>query len=648
MSLIKQLFLAICLFLAAAFSGSFLVSVESSREQLVSQLRSHAQDAATALGLSLTPHIDDPAMVELMVSSIFDSGYFASIRVLRVSDGSVMAERQMQAGMRVPGWFAGLVDLQPTGGEALVMRGWQQAARVEVISHPQFALARLWDAALGSLFWLLLCGLLSAALGGWLLQRQLRPLQQMTLQAEAIARREFHTLDDIPRTPELRRVVLAMNQMVGKLRSLFAEEAARSERLRDEAYRDPLTGLANRRLLLLHLHTRLAASEVNTAGSLLLLQVNDLAGLNQRHGAPRSDALLTAIATLLERLSHAHGHADWLAARSRGGEFALLAPGLSGDERQALTSELLAGLEQLRATDASDCTPVAFLGLTAFQPGEDDEQVLARADLALAQARLQPEQPCACLDDSHPQPSIGLHDWHQWLDEALEAGRLLLYFQPVADCRDTSRILQHKVLARLQAPDGTAIPAARFLPWIARLGWSARLDLLMLEHLLEHLQRQPAPLALSLCPETLRDDASLERLLHLLRHHPQQAPLLTLELDERSLPPRERLEALCQRLRTTGYGLALQHFGGSFSRIGNLAHLGLAYLKLDGSYIRGIHRDADKRLFIEAVRRTTRSIDLPLIAEMVEHEEELQILRELGLDAVMGRLVGAPEPAQGR
>src|ERR1700675_3863360 len=73
MSLFKQLLIAICLFLVIAFSGSFLVSLESSRAQYVNQLRSHAQDAATALALTLTPNIDDPAMVELLVSSIFDS-----------------------------------------------------------------------------------------------------------------------------------------------------------------------------------------------------------------------------------------------------------------------------------------------------------------------------------------------------------------------------------------------------------------------------------------------------------------------------------------------------------------------------------------------------------------------------------------------
>src|SRR3990167_3934802 len=111
MSLLKQLFLAICLFLVVAFTGSFIASVENSREQLISQLSSHAQDAATALGLSLTPHVDDPAMIELMVSSIFDSGYFTSIRVLGIPDERVMVERQSDIeSQQVPRWFVRLVD----------------------------------------------------------------------------------------------------------------------------------------------------------------------------------------------------------------------------------------------------------------------------------------------------------------------------------------------------------------------------------------------------------------------------------------------------------------------------------------------------------------------------------------------------------
>ena len=154
MSLFKQLLIAICVFLVVAFSGSFIVSLESSRAQYVNQLRSHAQDAATALALSLTPNIDDPAMTELMVSSIFDSGYYASIRVVDLSNNKVLVERAAEPDASgVPVWFVKMIGLAPAGGDAIVSRGWQQAARVEVISHPMFALAKLWQSALGSLGW---------------------------------------------------------------------------------------------------------------------------------------------------------------------------------------------------------------------------------------------------------------------------------------------------------------------------------------------------------------------------------------------------------------------------------------------------------------------------------------------------------------
>ena len=646
MSLLKQLFLAICLFLVVAFTGSFIASVETSREQLLSQLRSHAQDAATALGLSMAPHVDDPAMLELMVSSIFDSGYFASIRVVSIADDRVIVERSTEVrAENVPQWFVDLVNLTPEGGDALIMRGWEQAARVEVLSHPQFALAKLWDGAIGSLLWLLLCGLVSAVLGGWLLRTQLRPLDNMVQQAQAITRREFLTLPRVPRTPELKRVVLAMNQMVDKLKTLFAEEAARSEKLREEAYQDSLTGLANRRQFDIRLGNQLVVNEQNAEGYLLLLRVNDLGGLNQRLGGQRTDALIGALGELLKRLLATQGRSEWLASRSRGGEFTLLAPGLSSDDAERLAEEISEHLDNLRQTGASDCDPVAHMGIAAFRPGEEPAAVIGRADQALAQAQSNAARCWERLDDFTAQSGQGLHDWRGWIDEALNQGKLQLYFQPVVACV-SGKLLQRKVLARLLDPHGEAVAAGRFLPWIERLGWAARFDLAMLEHALAHLSRHAEPLALSLSAATLREAATRDRFLALLRSHPQQAHLLTLEVDERHLPPPVELEALSQNLREAGYGLGLQHFGGRFSLIGNLTHLGLAYLKIDGTYIRAIDLESDKRMFIEAIFRATNSIDLPLIAEMVETQGELEVLTELGVHGAMGRLIGAPAPWQ--
>jgi diguanylate cyclase (GGDEF)-like protein len=645
MKLRNQLFLAICLFLLVAFSGSFFVSLESSREQTLSQLRAHAQDAATALGLSLTAQVDDPAMMELMVSSIFDSGYFSNIRIVNIANRQVLVERSVSAPIKgVPGWFVRLVNLRHEGGDALVMRGWEQVARVEVLSNPQFALAKLWDSTVGSLIWLLVCGLLSAVFGGWLLRRQLRPLDNMVRQAEAISKREFLSLPKLPRTPELKRVVLAMNQMVEKFKALFSEEAARSEKLRSESYQDSQTGLANRRLLDEQLADQLLIAEQNSEGHLLMLRLNDLNGLNQRLGGQRTDALIGAVGELLKRLTRLPERRTWLAARNRGGEFSLLTPGLGTEDATRLASEISATLENLRLTGASDCMPVAHLGIVAYHPGEAATDVLLRLDQSLAEARQRPERPWVLVSRSEIAMKQSPHDWRTRIDDALTQGQLLLYFQPVVQCADTSEVLHHKVLARLPDPQDQAIAAGQFLPWVERLDWSARFDLAMLEATLDYLAVNRWPLALSLSGSTLRDKPQLQLILDMLESLPELAPLLTLEIDERQLPPPDDLQRLSHSLLDTGCRIGLQHFGGSFSQIGNLTQLGLAYLKIDGAYIRQIDQQPDKRLFIEAIFRATNSIDLPLIAEMVETQGELEAIRELGVFGVMGRLIGPPEP----
>ncbi|MGK9066267.1 cyclic di-GMP receptor LapD [Stutzerimonas chloritidismutans] len=645
MSLFKQLLLAICLFLLAAFTGSFIVSLESSRDQYANQLRSHAQDAATALGLSLTANIDDPTMVELVISSLFDSGYYQSIRVVALADDTVMIEREAEpdAGS-TPQWFVDLINLKPEGGEAIVSRGWQQVARVEVVSHPMFAVSRLWQSTLGMFGWLVLCGVISALLGALLLRRQLRPLDDMVAQSQAITRREFMSVAHLPETPELRRVVLAMNLMVEKLKTLFEEEARRSERLRNEAYHDGLTGLSNRRHFDMQLQARLSGEDLAGSGYMILLRINDLTGLNQRLGGARTDELLRSVAGQLRQVTEDR----YLIGRTRGGEFALLAVGLDRPEAERLAEQLEHALASLQQTGLTDVLPVAHIGLTPFAQERTAASLYASLDQALVQAASQANRAWACHQPSAAMPAAEQHqDWYRLLDGVLEHGLLQLYFQPVMSATEPQRVIHRKVLARLVDPQGDVIPAARFLPWLERFGWTARLDLAMVHQVLETLHAHPSPMALSLCGATLGDPAMREEVFGLLERHGDVAQWLTLELDEAHLPDQTSLELLARRLRQLGFGLGIQHFGGRFSMIGNLARLGLGYLKVDGSYLRGVDTEADKHLFIQAMQRAAHSIDLPLIAEQVETEGEWMTLRVLGFEGGQGRLLGNPMPWDG-
>lgn len=645
MTLFKQLLIAICLFMIVAFSGGFMVSLESSRNQYVNQLRAHAQDAATALALSLKPAVDDPTMMELVVSSIFDSGYYARIRIVNPLTGKVIVERNATPVATAPDWFIKLIALEPAGASAIVSRGWRPAAKVEVVSHPMFAIGKLWQGALGNLGWLLLCGAISFLLGAWLLRRQLRPLDYLVEQSQAIGRREFLNVQSLPAAPELRRVVQAMNQMVDKLKALFQEQAERTEKLRIECYGDSLTGLANRRYFDMRLNEHVSQGEDASSGYLLLMRVNDLSGINERLGGQKADALLVAVSDVLVRQCFNHVEARHLISRIRGGEFAVLAPGLVKEEALQLAHELETALSCLRDTGASDVSPPAFIGLAPYSPGDSAQTLLGLADQALSQAETQTEQIWHCiehsavasLEDDH-------HAWYELLDQALIERRFQLFFQPVMDASDLSRVLHFKVLSRVIDDDSQTLPAGRFLPWIERFGWSARHDLVMLETVFEQLPRHDQKLALNLSAATFSEGGTLNEAMELLKRHAHLAPRLILEIGEEQVPDQQTLEDLTRRLKDLGYLLALQHFGGRFSMIGNLSSLGLAYLKIEGSYIRDIDHGHHKRLFIEAIQRAAHSIDLPLIAERVETQGEFEVLREMGIEGVQGQLLGDPAP----
>jgi diguanylate cyclase (GGDEF)-like protein len=436
-----------------------------------------------------------------------------------------------------------------------------------------------------------------------------------------------------------------MNQMVEKLKALFQEQAERSEKLRVESYQDSLTGLANRRYFEMQLNARVSNPEQASSGYLLLLRVKDLAGLNQRLGGQRTDEVLKAVGEQLSRECAKYPETQNLVTRIRGGEFAVLAPGLVRAEALQLAQNLDSALASLHATGATDVAAVASIGLAPFAHGDSPQTVLSLGDQALAQAEGQGEQNWACIEHSL-SASVGddHHAWHRMLDQALTQRRFELYFQPVVAAQDTQLVLHYKVLSRLLDEHGQTIPAGRFLPWLERFGWTARLDRLMLERVLEQMSGHEESLALNLSSATLADPQAQNKIFEILRAHSNLGPRLTLEIGEEQLPDQTVLEQLTRRLRELGFSLSLQRFGGRFSMIGNLARLGLAYLKIDGSYIRSIDLESDKRLFIEAIQRAAHSIDLPLIAERVETEGELSVIREMGLYGVQGQLFGEPKP----
>ena len=163
---------------ALLFFGTLLISVHNTRDYLESQLGSHAQDAATSLGLSATSHVaeEDKAMVTAMVNAMFHRGDYLSIRFEDLQ-GEVLIERVTEVNVEdVPDWFVGLLTLELPQGSATMMSGWRQVGRVMVVSHPGLAYQKLWQTTVQTTRLFLISALLVLLVGLVGLRVLLRPL----------------------------------------------------------------------------------------------------------------------------------------------------------------------------------------------------------------------------------------------------------------------------------------------------------------------------------------------------------------------------------------------------------------------------------------------------------------------------------------
>ena len=634
MSLFRQLWLAVLASTLVAFAGSFVASLLTARHYLEHQLAVKNADNAASLALSMSQLPKDEVTVELQVAALFDNGQYAAIRIID-PEGKVMIERLGNATAgEVPAWFVGLFPIASEPGRAQISNGWNQFATVELVSHSRFAYEELWNGGVRLLLWFALGGLAVGLLGVKLLNRLKAPLGAVVRQARAISERRFVTIAE-PSTPELKSVAHAMNAMVDRLKAMFAEEAARLEQVRREANQDGLTGLANRAYFLNHLESALKDEHAAAAGSLFLLRLADLAGINRRLGRETADALLRRVGTLLSEL--ASGHEGALAARLNGADFALLVPNLQIPA--ALAEELLGSLRNLAAAGLIDGERQGHVAAGAYRHGEGVGSLLARLDAALASAEGQGAVGWSTAESSQEQPAASNADWKKLLEGAIASQRLRLIEFPVTG--NHGELLHLECPLRLQAAEsGEWLAAGSFMPMASRLAMTSELDLAAVRLALDRIAAGLPAVAVNLSGESVLQSHFRQRLAGLLTARRELASRLWLEVAEiGAFQHFDEFREFCNLLRPLGCRLGIEHFGRQFSEIGHLHDIGLDYLKVDGSFIRSIDQQAGNQAFLKGLCSIAHGIGLTVIAEGVQTAAELAALPALGFDGATGPAV---------
>jgi EAL domain-containing protein (putative c-di-GMP-specific phosphodiesterase class I)/GGDEF domain-containing protein len=634
MSLIRQLWLLVVVSTVLAFAGSLFISIWSAKDYLTQQLQRKNSDNANSLALSMTQQQEkDHVMIDLQVSALFDTGYYQKVSVIDPR-GKVIAERiQYNSDTRVPKWFIETFPIPSIPGVAQINDGWKQFGVVTVVSHSQFAHAALWEQAGKFLVWFLAGGALVGGFGMVILRAIGRALGEVVRQASAIKERRFITVPE-PRPEELRAVTRAMNDMVERVKTMFAEEAMRLDSMRTKVNRDAATGLSARDYFMSHLREIISGEQFGSIGSLVMVRLADIGQLNATLGHKRTDDLLKGLGTVLydsgaERIGQRAG-------RLKGGEFAVVCPTFENpaDAAMDIHERLSRDWMQQWSGEFPDLFHVAAVRYHRDQAVGD---LMNRADAALAQAVNLGQNTWYAADDGKTKLSVPADQWRALLTEAVEGNQFSLAYYPVVHGGDGKTLHQEGVI-RLKAGDPQAVlSAGDFMPMAAKLNLTAPIDLGVVRLAIKHLGEASGSIAVNLSAETIGDFAFRNQLTQLLKAYPEICRRLLFEVPEYGVFRQfEAFRDLAHTLKALGCRIGIEYFGQRFAESDKLASLGLDYIKVHPSYVSGIATNQGNQEFLKGLCRMAHGLGIEVIALGVESSDDLTLLAALGFDGATG------------
>ena len=228
--------------------------------------------------------------------------------------------------------------------------------------------------------------------------------------------------------------------------------------------------------------------------------------------------------------------------------------------------------------------------------------------------------------------------------DAVGARRLRLAYQPVVLSRDPGRVAFYEGLIRVQEPNGRIIPAGDFINAVEGQELGREIDCAALEFGLATLARQPQlRISVNMSARSIGYPRWMWVLKKGLELSPTVGERLILEITESSamLVP-ELVLAFMDEVQRRGVAFALDDFGAGFTAIRYFKDFLFDILKIDGQFIRNIHRDPDNQALARALLSIGQHFEMFTVAEAVETPEEAECLRLLGVDCQQGYLYGAP------
>lgn len=432
----------------------------------------------------------------------------------------------------------------------------------------------------------------------------------------------------------------------------ITEQKAFERQLAYQAQHDALTGLANRRQFHEELE-RVVARVGRSAAScaLLYIDLDQFKYINDTLGHAAGDRLLIEFARLLK----AHLRESDLLARFGGDEFTVLLYNLDAEAALRVAENLRSKMDNHRFLEQGHVYNIGCsIGVAMIDSSvQTVDECMAHADLACHLAKTQGRN-CVYVYRPEDTSKTGMEadiGWAARVKDTLERDRMELMLQPIVSLADCT-VRDYEVLARMLCDDGQVILPGGFMPAAERFGLSVSIDRWMVDRAITeladlHERGEAVRFAINLSPRAL-EDQSLLSLIQRRLDETQVSPLaLTFEITETAaIGNLSAAIEFISALKAIGCQFALDDFGSGFSSFTYLKHLPVDKIKIDGSFVQNMATSSVDQAMVQSMVQVAHALNKLVVAEFVENQETVELLRGFGVDYAQGYHLGKPVTLQ--
>ncbi|ENO90736.1 PAS/PAC sensor-containing diguanylate cyclase/phosphodiesterase [Thauera linaloolentis 47Lol = DSM 12138] len=440
-----------------------------------------------------------------------------------------------------------------------------------------------------------------------------------------------------------------ISRMAGSISDIDIRKRA-EEQLIHDALHDGLTGLPNRALFIEHVNHALAQRRRDSDDMVAVVAINleRFSLVNDSYGHAVGDELLRRVAA---HIKAAMREGD-VAARVGGDQFAVLLNDLSNSADALRICETLVALPSFSAPTADRILhPRCRIGIALSDAGDEDAQALLRdADNALHKARQSETSPIEFFHASmhtHAVRALQLESDLRW---ALAHGGLAVHYQPIVALSD-HRTASFEALVRWPHPTHGLLSPSEFIPLAETLDLIHDLGMEVLRIAcadMRNWKNRPeslrARVSVNLSARQLARPTLATELLAVIDRNGLPHELIRFEVTESLLArPDGPATRSLQELRSAGIEILIDDFGTGFSTLSYLHTMPCDSVKLDGSFVRSITEDRRLQAIVRRSIELAHDLGMTVVAECIEDEHQLEVLRELGCDYGQGFHFARPQ-----